>query len=98
CGPLTATSPTSPSGTSFVVPSSTIFASVSGQGTPILPLTRLSQIKFACVTGELSVKPYPSTKRPPVTFSNCCCTSSGKAAEPLIQALTDDKSYFSISG
>src|SRR5699024_1686213 len=98
CGPFTAISPTSPTGTSSNVPFLNIFTSVSGQGNPILPFTLSSQTKFACVTGEDSVKPYPSTNLPPVTRSKFVCTSTGKEAEPLIQALIDDKSYLLILG
>ena len=29
---------------------------------------------------------------PPVTFSNCCLTSTGSAADPLKQLLIDDRS------
>src|SRR5699024_10901576 len=97
-GPLTAISPTSPCSSSSKVPTFTIFASVSGHGTPILPFTLFDHKKFACVTGEVSVKPYPSTKRTRVSFSNCCCTSTGSGADPLIHALIDDRSYFLRSG
>src|SRR5699024_555733 len=95
---LTTTSPTSPNSASSSVPIFTIFESVSGQGTPILPLTRLPQTKFACVTGDDSVSPYPSTSVPPVTFSKFCCISTGNGADPLIHASMDDKSYLCISG
>src|SRR5699024_11280404 len=87
CGPRTAISPASPTGNSSSVPSLTIIASVSGHGTPILPLIRFSQSKLACVTGDDSVNPYPSTNLPLVTFSYCCCTSTCIGAEPLIHPL-----------
>src|SRR5690625_7095095 len=50
-------------------------------------------MKLACVTGDVCVKPYPSTSRPPVSASKRCCTSNGRPAEPLIHASIDDKSY-----
>src|SRR5699024_1859866 len=74
------------------------FASVSGHGTPILPFTLFFHTKLACVTGDDSVNPYPSTNRPPVFCSNCSCISDGKGADPLIQAFIDDKSYLLMSG
>src|SRR5699024_8603051 len=54
--------------------------------------------KVSMSTGDDSVNAYPSTNLPLVTFSNCCCTSTGSGAEPLIHALIEDKSYFSKSG
>src|SRR5699024_11569536 len=97
-GPFAANTRTSPTITSSNLPFFNRFTSVSVQGDPILPFTLSSQTKFACVTGEDSVKPYPSTNLPPVTRSKFVCTSTGKEAEPLIQALIDDKSYLLILG
>ena len=65
-----------------------MIASVSGHGTPIEPFIRFSsQIKLACVTGDVSVNPYPSTNLPPVISSNFSCTSTGNGAEPLNTSL-----------
>ena len=48
---------------------------------------------FACVTGEASVSPYPSTSRPLVNFSNFSCTSIGSGAAPLIQKRMAPRPY-----
>ena len=58
CGPRTTSSPASPTGSSFIpVSMSTILASVSGQGRPMVPLLRLPKMGFAWVTGEASDRP-----------------------------------------
>src|SRR5699024_11313459 len=98
CGPFTAISPTSSTSASSNVSIWIILASVSGHGTPILPFTLFFHTKLACVTGDDSVNPYPSTNRPPVFCSNCSCISDGNGADPLIQAFIDDKSYLLMSG
>src|SRR3972149_5526965 len=86
CGPRIASSPTSPWGRSFEGSSaSTIFASVPGNGMPI-PSFTTPVSGFACVTGEASVSPYPSTILPPVTFSNSWRTSFGRGAAPETHA------------
>ena len=64
----------------------------------MLPGTRFSHKKLLCVTGDDSVKPYPSTSLPPVTFSNFSCTSTGSGADPLIQARIEEISYSFKSG
>src|SRR2546428_628015 len=98
CGPRTASSPTWPCGKSFPGSSaSTIFASVSGNGIPMhsftVPLSGLQ-----CVTGDASVSPYPSTRRPPVAASNCFRTSFGSGAAPEMHARIERRSYFARFG
>ena len=64
-----------------------------GIGTPIDP-TRPERSKgLMCVTGAASVSPDPSTRRPRVSFSKASCTSMGRGAAPLTQALMEDSPY-----
>jgi hypothetical protein len=46
------------------------------------------------VTGEVSVRPYPSTSRPPVIFSNFSATATGSGAAPEKHARIEERSYF----
>ena len=50
-----------------------------------------------CVTGEVSVSPYPSTRRPPVIASNFSATATGSGAAPEKHARIEDRSYFEVS-
>src|SRR5207245_158987 len=79
-----------------VVPSTT-FASVSGNGMPMHSLTTPFR-GLQWVTGDASVRPYPSTSRPPVAASNCFRTSFGRGAAPEMHARIDRRSYFASFG
>ena len=76
-----------------------IRASVSGIGSPMWPGLRTPLKGFACVTGEHSVSPYPSTTWPPsVTRSNSFATATGSGAAPETQALIDFRSNSGVFG
>src|SRR3972149_5532831 len=82
CGPGIPRFPGSPGGPSREgLSTSTIRGSVSGNGRPIPSLTVPTR-GFAWVTGDASVRPYPSTSFPPVTFSHSRRTSFGRAPAP----------------
>ncbi len=68
--------------------SDTIFASVPGSGSPMLPVLRTPWSGLQCVTGDASDNPKPSTIRAPVSSSKRRVTSLGNGADPEIQALT----------
>ena len=90
----------SPIGISFVpVSISRILQIVSDIGRPIDPnfLNRLL-VGLIWVTGEVSVRPYPSKRIVPVTASNALATSGGSGAAHELHMLTDDRSYFPTSG
>src|SRR4030042_1275573 len=98
-GDLMASSPTSPTGSSAVpVSRSTILASMSGRGMPMLPSTFLPYIGLQWVATAVSVSPYPSTSLPPVNSSKVCLTERGRGADPLMHALMDFTSYLAMSG
>ncbi len=50
------------------------------------------------MTGEVSVSPYPSTSRPPESFSNFSATATGSGAAPEKHCFMDERSYFCVSG
>src|SRR6185369_13627702 len=41
-----------------------------------------------------SDRPYPSNTLPPVSFSNCSFVSRNSGADPEMQALIEERSYF----
>ena len=63
----------------------------------MLPSFRALCMGLTWVTGEASLRPYPSTSLPPVSSSNRCCTCGGSGADPLMQAWTLLKSTFALS-
>src|ERR1051326_7257465 len=93
-------SPPGPGGsTSFEGSStSTDLHSVFGTGRPMVPILRFPSKGFPCEIGAVSDSPYPSTSTPPVTASNCSCTSSGSGAAPEKQNLIDVMSVFERLG
>ena len=64
----------------------------------MLPTLRMPLSGLACVPGEASVSPYPSTTRPLVSFSNSSCVSTASGADPLIHALMESIPYFFTPG
>ncbi|GBC86863.1 hypothetical protein HRbin12_00862 [bacterium HR12] len=64
-----------------------------------MPERRAPRSGFACVTGEASVRPYPSTRvAPPVISANRSATAEGSAAPPETQALMERRSYLRVRG
>ena len=93
-------SPGSPCGISLSGSSSEMIrTSVSGIGRPIEPGRPRPSIGFTWVTGEHSVRPYPSTSTAPsLTSANRRATACGNGAAPDTHALTDLRSNFCTSG
>ncbi len=88
-------SPSLPISTSsFPFSRSTILHAVSGIGIPIESILLMPFIGLACVTGDASESPYPSTNLEPVTSTNRFLTLSISGAPPLIHALIELRSYF----
>ena len=54
----------------------------SGNGTPIDPGRRSVVIGLPTTTGEVSVRPYPSTSSPPVAASQRCTSGAGSGIAP----------------
>ena len=65
---------------------------------PMEPGLFVSAMALQVATGAVSLKPYPSTRRQPVSRSKVSFTSSGKGAPPEIQKRTVERSNFDRSG
>ena len=63
--------------------------SVLGNGTPMVPVRRVGQNGLPSATGAVSVRPYPSTSRPPATDSHSSTTSSVSFIAPEMQNRAD---------
>ena len=77
---------------------STMRASVSGSGIPMLPILRRPTSGFTCVTGEVSLMPNPSMTRAPVRVSKRSSTSGAIGAEPERQTFRLRTSARSMPG
>ena len=64
----------------------------------MLPILRRPFSGLACVTGDVSVSPYPSTILLPVSASKRSSTSGGSGAAPEKQEVTLVRSRFSRPG
>ena len=58
--------------------------SVEGNGTPTVPGRRVGATGLPTVIGDVSVIPYPSTSRPPVTCSHSSTVAGGSDIAPEI--------------
>jgi len=97
-GPWRQISPSSAAGASSVVPNFTIFACMSGKGTPTPP-SRYSSKGVTMMAVTASVRPYPSRswQFPPCFFtisSKRSLTVFGRVSAPLKVALRQLKSVF----
>src|SRR5690606_17571913 len=72
-GPLTQSSPFSPSSRSLPS-SSTTFTSVLGKGRPMVPKRWVPSMGLQETTGDVSVNPYPSERGHPVRASHLSAT------------------------
>src|SRR6185503_20366097 len=70
------------------VSTSTIFMSVSGNGSPTVPGLRFEKYGVECVVGDVSERPYPSLRDRPKRRSNSSITSTGHGAPPLLNVRT----------
>ena len=70
---------------------------VLGNGRPSVPGRRASVSGLPSATGDVSVMPYPSITRPPVTCSHFCAVAAGSAIAPEIAYRNDVRSAPDVS-